>query len=123
MQNKLNIVVTGSTSGIGRATVKALTQTDKTYNIFVTSRKQANAEAAIEKLAQEIGDSTSTLNALEIDLGSKESIDAFVSNLVAQDIQLDVLLNNAGVQASRRLRKPRKASIAFLTSISDTPAI
>ena len=108
IQNKINIVVTGSTSGIGRATVKALAQSDKAYNIFVTSRKQANAEAAIEKLAQEIGDSASTLKALEIDLASQESVDAFVANLVAQDIQLDVLLNNAGVHGMEEAKKTQE---------------
>ena len=72
------------------------------------SRKQANAEAAIVKLAEEVGDSRSTFNALEIDLGKKASVDAFVSNLVEQDIQLDVLLNNAGINGFAEAKKTKE---------------
>ena len=98
MQTNLNIIVTGSTSGIGLATVKNLAKrTDKTFNIFVTSRKLANAEAAIVKLAEELPDTNSTFTALELDLGNKESVDAFVEGLVANGTKIDVLVNNAGI--------------------------
>ena len=108
-KNKLNICITGSTSGIGLATVKALSERkDKAYNIFVTSRKLDNAQAAMEKLAFEVGDSPSTLNALELDLSKKESVDAFVANLVAHDIQFDVLDNNAGVNNMEEGKKSQE---------------
>ena len=115
MQNKINIVVTGSTLGIGFATVKALAKSDKAYNIFVTSRKQANAEAAIEKLVEQLPDTNSTFNALEIDLGNKESVDAFVANLVEKDIQLDVLMNNAGINGFEEAKKTKEGRDRILT--------
>ena len=99
MLSKLNICVTGSTAGIGLATVKALAKrTDKAYNIFVTSRKLTKAQAAIEKLEEELGEEfPSTLNPLELNLADKESVDSFIANLVDKEIQFDVLDNNAGV--------------------------
>ena len=98
MQVNPNIIVTGSTSGIGLATVRNLAKrTDKAYNLFVTSRKLANAEAAIVKLAEEIPDTNSTFTALELDLSRKESVDAFLAGLVASGTKIDILVNNAGI--------------------------
>ena len=99
MQNdNINIIVTGSTPGIGLATVEILAKrTDKAYNIYITSRKQANAEKAVEKLAAKLEGTNSTFNGLELNLGNKDSIDAFVANLVAQDLKFDIFVNNAAV--------------------------
>ena len=112
MQAKLNIIVTGSTSGIGLATVKnRAKRNDRAYHIFVTSRKLANAKATIEELSQELPNTTSIFTALELDLGNRWKVDAFVEGLETSGTKIDILVNNAGINLFER---PNESKEKFL---------
>lgn len=75
-------IVTGSSRGIGLATVELLTK-DSKFNIIGSSTTGNNP----------LGNSN--FKCLELDLSNNDSIDKFVENL--GNIQLNFLINNAGV--------------------------
>ncbi|WP_417856792.1 SDR family NAD(P)-dependent oxidoreductase [Xanthomarina gelatinilytica] len=75
-------IVTGSSRGIGLATVELLTK-DLEFNVIGSSTSGNNPL------------DNSNFKCLELDLSSSDSIDKFVENL--GDIKLDFLINNAGV--------------------------
>lgn len=84
-------LVTGSTSGIGRAT--ALTLAEDGYSIVVTGRDAARA-AETRKLIESAGGRAVDLVA---DLSDPESVRGLIARTrAAIDGPLDVLVNNAG---------------------------
>ena len=74
-------IVTGASSGIGRATAEALVQAG--YTVFGTSRKA--------------GDSPSQVSLLTCDVTDADSVSALVSSVLAQTGRIDLLVNNAGI--------------------------
>lgn len=75
-------IVTGASSGIGRATAESLARAD--YTVFGTSRRAASS-----------GPSGVTM--LACDVTDAASIDALVSKVLAETGRIDLLVNNAGV--------------------------
>ncbi|GES58019.1 NAD(P)-binding protein [Aspergillus terreus] len=90
------VVITGANTGIGYETVKALVQSDQAYRIFVGSRSVEKGEAAIETLHKEFPQSTSTLEVLQVDVSTDESIQDAFETVKAKTEYIDVLINNAG---------------------------
>ncbi|KAF7973469.1 hypothetical protein HWV62_15066 [Athelia sp. TMB] len=90
------ILVTGGNNGIGYEAVKALLQSDKAYQVLLGSRSLEKAELAIEALHKECPDSTSTAEAIQVDLNSDESIERAFEQVKARQGHIDVLINNAG---------------------------
>ncbi|EAU30463.1 conserved hypothetical protein [Aspergillus terreus NIH2624] len=90
------VVITGANTGIGYETVKALVQSDQAYRIFVGSRSVEKGEAAIETLRKEFPQSTSTLEVLQVDVSTDESIQHAFETVKAKTEYIDVLINNAG---------------------------
>ncbi|SEI16884.1 MULTISPECIES: oxidoreductase [unclassified Leifsonia] len=78
-------LVTGASSGIGRATALALV--DVGFAVVGTSRNAANAEPL----------AGATL--LDLDVASDESVHALVDEVLERFGRIDVLVNNAGVGA------------------------
>ncbi|RON54261.1 oxidoreductase [Pseudomonas frederiksbergensis] len=74
-------IVTGASSGIGRATAEALARAG--YTVFGTSRKA--------------GDSPTQVSMLSCDVTDDQSVSALVSTVLAQTGRIDLLVNNAGV--------------------------
>ncbi|ANE04471.1 SDR family oxidoreductase [Corynebacterium crudilactis] len=74
-------VVTGASSGIGKATAQALAQ--EGWHVIVAARRTDKIKA----VAEEIGGT-----AIELDVTSQESVD----NLASQLERVDLLVNNAG---------------------------
>ncbi|RMV80401.1 Short chain dehydrogenase [Pseudomonas caricapapayae] len=79
--SKKTAIVTGASSGIGRATAEALAQSG--YTVFGTSRK--------------IGDSSAEVSMLTCDVTSDDAVSALVSNVLAQTGRIDLLVNSAGI--------------------------
>lgn len=83
------VVVTGGSSGIGRAAAEMLLTLGA--RVCVTSRSRDRAEQSAGELSNDgraIG--------LPLDTGSEESVRAFAEEVVAQYDTVDVLLSNAG---------------------------
>jgi NAD(P)-dependent dehydrogenase (short-subunit alcohol dehydrogenase family) len=60
------------------------------------SRSVEKADRAIEKLHTECSDASNTVETLQIDLNSDESIEAAAANVQSSSGHLDTLVNNAG---------------------------
>lgn len=97
------ILVTGGNSGIGYETVKALLQSDKAYHILLGARSSEKAKLAIETLHKECSNVTNTVESIQIDLTSDESIETAFKQVKANPGRLDILVNNAGKYASMHL--------------------
>lgn len=89
----MNVLITGSNTGMGFETALALARAGHT--VLVTSRTQADAETACRAIAQETPNAR--LLALQLDLASFASVDAFASQVSALVDTLDTAIFNAGI--------------------------
>ena len=94
------VLVTGGNNGIGYETVKALLQSKLPYHVLLGSRSLDKAELAIGTLHNECPDSISTVEAVQCDLTSDESIEKAFEQIRANQGHIDVLINNAGMYRS-----------------------
>ncbi|KAK3319702.1 hypothetical protein B0T19DRAFT_487981 [Cercophora scortea] len=99
MSSTKNIVlVTGANTGIGYETVKALLQSPTSYHILLGSRSVEKGNQAVATLQAELPDAKGTVELLQLDLESDESIAAAYEAIKAKHGHIDTLVNNAGVQ-------------------------
>ncbi|MEP0519911.1 MAG: SDR family oxidoreductase [Hyphomicrobiales bacterium] len=84
-------LVTGGSSGIGRATALALTK--KGFTVAICGRRMDALEATIEQGK----DLSGKLLASAADVSDPESVEKMFTDLKARMPRLDVLFNNAGV--------------------------
>jgi NAD(P)-dependent dehydrogenase (short-subunit alcohol dehydrogenase family) len=96
--NQENVLITGASSGIGRATARLFAE--QGYRVFGTSRQDRPDEAGIEMLA--------------LDVRSDDSVERCVSEALARAGRIDILINNAGVE---------HVGVAEETSMRDVQAI
>lgn len=88
MQDKI-VIITGASSGLGRATAELMTA--EGARVVMADISQEAGEAA----AQEIG-----ADFVRTDVGNPAEVDALVSGTVTRYGRLDVMCNNAGVHAA-----------------------
>lgn len=91
MQNKI-CLITGATSGIGKATAAALAEIDAT--VVLVARNPAKGQAVRDEIRASSGNAN--VDVLLADLSSQESIRKLASTFKQQYGQLHVLVNNAG---------------------------
>ncbi len=97
MQGKV-CLLTGATSGIGKATALGLAQMGAT--VVMVSRDRARGEAAQAEIKTKSGNAAVDL--LLADLSAQQSIRQLVENFQQRYTQLHVLINNAGLFMLRR---------------------
>lgn len=90
MDNKLAIV-TGANSGMGMATVEALS--DEGAKVIMLCRSEKRGKEALQKLSDK---KDRQLELMLCDLGDYDSIRSFVSQVKEKYKKIDVLVNNAG---------------------------
>ena len=90
------VLITGANTGIGWETVKALLQSSQSYHIYLGSRSIEKGAAAIKELHQNVPMSGSTIDLMQIDIESDDSINAAFGEVKAKSGLIDVLINNAG---------------------------
>jgi len=90
-----NVIVTGSNSGIGVETVRALAKIGAT--VFMTARNTEKAQSVLDDIIKSTGNKNIHLEQLELD--SLDNVNDFVKRFLARDIPLHLLINNAGVMA------------------------
>lgn len=84
MNKQKVVLVTGASSGFGKATVKLLSE--RKYIVFGTSRKPSDAEKIRD------------VEMLSLDVCSDESVYACMDVVLKKQGRLDVLVNNAGYE-------------------------
>ena len=90
------VLVTGGNGGLGYEIVKALYESSKAYRIFMGSRSLDKAKEAIQKLDEECPGATNTVEVVQLDLTSDESIERAFTQVQADVGYIDTLINNAG---------------------------
>lgn len=88
--SKKVVLITGTNSGFGYLTAKSAAE--KGYTVYATIRdiNGRNAEKAQELSGIE------NINVVELDVTEGESVNNVVSDIIAKEGQLDVVVNNAG---------------------------
>lgn len=97
MQGKI-CLVTGATSGIGKATALGLAQMGA--SVVIVSRDREKGEAVQREIKTE--SRNDAVDLLLADLSSQESIRQLVDNFLERYTKLHVLINNAGTVSLRR---------------------
>jgi short-subunit dehydrogenase len=89
--NKQFALVTGGTSGIGYELVKLLANDG--YNLVIVARTEDDLQRVSKEITQKYGVEVKTIAK---DLFDRENAFALYNELVSQNIQIDILINNAG---------------------------
>ncbi|KAH7140235.1 hypothetical protein B0J13DRAFT_676622 [Dactylonectria estremocensis] len=96
LQGKV-IVITGTSSGIGIETVRALSATGA--KLFLTARDLAKAKAALVDIFD-----PSRMELVEMDQNSLESVRSAASQILSKTDKINILVNNAGIMAVQTLQ-------------------
>lgn len=88
-------LITGATSGIGRAVAKKLAQNG--YNIIITGRRSNLLEALKNEISKEIPGIE--VLALNFDVRKQKEVSEAINGLPEKWSKIDVLVNNAGLAA------------------------
>ncbi|KAI1377174.1 putative short-chain dehydrogenase [Hypoxylon crocopeplum] len=95
LQGKVYIV-TGSNTGVGKELARILYSKDS--KVYIATRSQDKANAAIEEIKKASPSSKGDLVFLKLDLSDLTKIKASADEFLAKEKKLDVLFNNAGIQ-------------------------
>jgi NAD(P)-dependent dehydrogenase (short-subunit alcohol dehydrogenase family) len=104
MSSRDIVLITGANTGIGLETVKALLQSSKAYHILLGSRTLSKGEDAVAQLKSEFPKSESTVETVQVDIESDESIGKLYEVVEGKVGRVDVLINNAGKYSLLRVR-------------------
>jgi NAD(P)-dependent dehydrogenase (short-subunit alcohol dehydrogenase family) len=99
MEGKLSgkiIVITGTSSGIGIETVRALASTGA--KLFLTARNLTKAKEALSDILD-----PSRMELVEMDQTSLQSVRAAAKSILAKTDKINILVNNAGIMAVQNL--------------------
>ena len=88
-------VVTGANSGLGKETARAFAQ--KGAHVIVAARDVAKGNQAVSEIKKDLPNAS--LEVMELDLASLDSISKFVYSFSKNHQKLDFLINNAGLMA------------------------
>jgi len=88
-------IVTGGTSGVGKALVQILYSHNA--KVYLTGRSEQKATDAIKSIKSSVPDATGELVYLHLDLDDLTTIKKSAEEFLSKEKKLDVLWNNAGV--------------------------
>lgn len=90
------IVITGASSGIGRATAFEFARTSKNIRLVLTARRLDALEQVAAEINKGVG-SEVKIFCYAMDVGKPGDVDAFVPSLPEDFRDIDILFNNAYV--------------------------
>ncbi len=111
MEQQSTVVITGTSSGVGLHSAKALV--DKGWHVVMANRDLEKAD----KAAQSLGIPQSSYTLIHIDLGSLESVKRFVTNFRARGLPLDALVCNAAIYLPL-IKQPLRSPEGFELSVA-----
>jgi len=97
--NRPVALVTGASSGIGAALARELARNG--HDLVISAR----GLAAMEKLAEELRMTGSSITIMPANLAERGAAAALAHEIAAQGIEIDVLVNNAGLGAMDRFER------------------
>ncbi|AOY72357.1 SDR family NAD(P)-dependent oxidoreductase [Paenarthrobacter ureafaciens] len=106
-------LVTGSTSGLGKAIATTLAREGET--VVVVGRTAARAEGAMRDIRGKVPNAA--LEPLACDLSSQASIRQAVDEFLSRHQKLNVLVNAAGVFRKEREVTPDGLEVTFATNV------
>ena len=89
---KKTVLITGATSGIGLSCARIFTKNN--FNIIITGRRKERLGKISQEIAEEFGVEVKTLS---FDIRQKDLVFDAVDKLKGQGINIDILINNAGL--------------------------
>src|SRR4028118_2230941 len=92
-------VVTGASSGIGEATVRALSAEEAA--VVAGARRKERLDGLVEEVARDGGKAI----AVECDVTDEEQAHALIERAIEEFGRIDVLVNNAGVMLLSKVEK------------------
>jgi NAD(P)-dependent dehydrogenase (short-subunit alcohol dehydrogenase family) len=105
-------LVTGSSSGLGKATALGLAQLGAT--VILGCRDKQRGEAALAEIRKE--SSNQMVELMLLDLALQDSVRSMVTEFEKRYDQLDVLINNAGIFKNRRILTTDGLEMMFATN-------
>jgi NAD(P)-dependent dehydrogenase (short-subunit alcohol dehydrogenase family) len=97
-QTGRTFVVTGANSGLGYVTARELARHGA--RVVMAVRNETKGKAALEQLLA--GQPRAAVEVRHLDLADLDSVRAFADGITADDVPVDVLVNNAGVMMPPR---------------------
>lgn len=88
--NKIVVLVTGSSSGIGRSAVEEFAKHPQ-FKVWATMR---NVEKS--PFAEQLNNVNANIAVTALDVTSEESVNNAIDQIIAEEGKIDVLINNAG---------------------------
>jgi NAD(P)-dependent dehydrogenase (short-subunit alcohol dehydrogenase family) len=114
--NQKVALIIGGNSGIGFEVAKALYASRRAYHILLGGRSLEKAITATKVIEDQIKDTTSSIEAVQIDIEDDQSIKRVVTTIQSNHGCLDVLINNAGMPGVMSERDPDLGSADYTDS-------
>jgi len=92
----LNVLITGASRGIGRATALAYVAAGASGIIIAARSDLSSLESELYSAASAAGRAKPTILSLKLDVRSKDSVSAAAKSVEKQFGHLDIVINNAG---------------------------
>lgn len=96
-----NFIVTGANSGIGKVTALELAR--RGAHVIMACRSVERAQPVADEIAKQTGNHQ--VEVVQLDLGSLESVRRTAAELLARNLPIHGLINNAGITAGLRGQK------------------
>lgn len=106
------VLITGANSGLGLETAKMVA--GKGARVIMACRNAQKAQDAASLIRDEAPNAA--LDIRQIDLSDLESVNAFADGVLASESKIDLLINNAGVFASRKSETAQGNELQFGTN-------
>jgi 3-dehydrosphinganine reductase len=90
-----NVIVTGGSSGIGKATAKLLARNGS--NVFIIARDRAKLDQALQEIKAEGTSPDQRFGAFSADVTDYDEVEATIADIVETGGAPDILINSAGI--------------------------